>query len=430
MRNPFVPAPQYEGYTGYGTQKKRPQTVAEILSEPLGELSPNLGASANSASRQREIADMLTQGAMQQDNTSLAGGLSSLGQAFLARGAQKKADAAEEKYRAMLQALTEKAAGGDEASIAQLLSPEAMIGRKDQQARYSVEDAFRDKAFDRGVLESDRGFGLQKDQFDWQVGTDERNFNRGVEEFDQTFGLNQAQFEEGKRQFGLNYGLDARGVALAERKADQEASAPGLDFGDVYRIRSANEKAIEPFAAAQRQYLMMEDLAKDGTGASDVALGFAFFKTIDPTSTVREGEFAQAASSMGLGANIVQMFKRLDKGEKFSPQLRNELVAAAGRAYNQQKTDIENLVNRETEFATRMNVDPSLVIRDPVRSNQMPGLTPVTPTPAAPPVGTIERGDDGQLYRLRGGDPSDPNSWEPLPASDTGFRFFNNPGVR
>lgn len=348
------------------------------------------------------------------------------GTLYGAMGRQSKEAEERKKREALLKAMTAGGMSPQQAEALAQFDPSIAFGQMNRAqdleidtARYNKGEEWKEKQWlrDQQRWETDQ---------EWQ----QRIYDREGEQFDQTFGLSQAQFEEGKRQFGLNYGLDARGVALAERKADQEASAPGLDFGDVYRIRSANEKAIEPFAAAQRQYLMMEDLAKDGTGASDVALGFAFFKTIDPTSTVREGEFAQAASSMGLGANIVQMFKRLDKGEKFSPQLRNELVAAAGRAYNQQKTDIENLVNRETEFATRMNVDPSLVIRDPVRSNQMPGLTPVTPTPAAPPVGTIERGDDGQLYRLRGGDPSDPNSWEPLPASDTGFRFFNNPGVR
>lgn len=101
------------------------QSVAEILSEPLGEMAPNLGGATSAASRQRQIADMLLQGAQQQDNTSIAGGLSQLGQAFLARRAGQKADTAEDKQREMASLLMQQAMQGGEqgqASLQQLLT--------------------------------------------------------------------------------------------------------------------------------------------------------------------------------------------------------------------------------------------------------------------------------------------------------------------
>lgn len=157
-------------------------------------------------------------------------------------------------------------------------------------------------------------------------------------------------------------------------EAAQAANGPATpEFGDTWRMREAFEKRAQGFEEAQRQYFMMGDLAKDSTGASDIALGFAFFKTIDPTSTVREGEFAAAASAMGLNAALVQNFARLDKGEKFSPQLRQDLLQAAGHAYNQQAQDIQGLYEREAAFAGRMGVDPSLIVRNPVRPTQGEG---------------------------------------------------------
>ncbi len=87
------------------------QSVAEILSEGLPEMAPDLGGATSAASRQRQIADMLLQGAQQQDNTSIAGGLSQLGQAFLARRAGQKADTAEDKQREMASLLLQQAMG-------------------------------------------------------------------------------------------------------------------------------------------------------------------------------------------------------------------------------------------------------------------------------------------------------------------------------
>ena len=96
----------------YIMQSQKPKSVAEILSEGLPEMPANLGKATSEASRQREIADMLLQGAQQQDNTSIAGGLSQLGQAFLARRAGQKADKAETEREQITRDLLATATGG------------------------------------------------------------------------------------------------------------------------------------------------------------------------------------------------------------------------------------------------------------------------------------------------------------------------------
>ena len=88
------------------------QGVAEILSQGLPEMMPDLGGATSAASRQRQIADMLLQGAQSQDNTSIAGGLSQLGQAFLARKAGQKADTAETEREQITRDLLARATGG------------------------------------------------------------------------------------------------------------------------------------------------------------------------------------------------------------------------------------------------------------------------------------------------------------------------------
>jgi hypothetical protein len=122
------------------------QSVAEILSEPLGEMTPNLGGATSAASRQRRIADMLLQGAQSQDNTSIAGGLSQLGQAFLAGKAGQKADKAEDKQREMANLLLQQAMGQgpeSQAARAQIFadSPAALIAQSDAQRATQAEAA-------------------------------------------------------------------------------------------------------------------------------------------------------------------------------------------------------------------------------------------------------------------------------------------------
>jgi hypothetical protein len=81
---------------------------------------------------------MLLQGAQSQDNTSIAGGLSQLGQAFLARRAGQKADTAEDKQREMASLLLQQAMGQgpeSQAARAQLFAdnPAALIAQSDAQ---------------------------------------------------------------------------------------------------------------------------------------------------------------------------------------------------------------------------------------------------------------------------------------------------------
>jgi hypothetical protein len=125
-------------------QTQPQQSVAEILSEPLGEMTPNLGGATSAASRQRQIADMLLQGAQSQDNTSIAGGLSQLGQAFLAGKAGQKADKAEDKQREMASLLLQQAMGQgpeSQAARAQIFadSPAALIAQSDAQRATQAE---------------------------------------------------------------------------------------------------------------------------------------------------------------------------------------------------------------------------------------------------------------------------------------------------
>lgn len=213
----------YRGYQGYDTTSAPVQSVSEILSQPLGEVPPDLRGATGTASRQREIADMLMQGAQQQDNTSIAGGLSSLGQAFIARRAGKKADAAEAKRNEIVSMLTQKAMQGDQASIAALLSPEAAIGRMDQQARYGVEDKF-----------AQAGIDLQS-----------RSLDQSADQFGQTMGLQRDQFGHTVTQADVENDLAQQSLDIQRSSAQNSAnSAAGYGLNGVWGWDEANSRPV------------------------------------------------------------------------------------------------------------------------------------------------------------------------------------------
>lgn len=65
-------------------------------------------------------------------------------------------------------------------------------------------------------------------------------------------------------------------------------------------------------------------------GFNDVAMIFAFMKSLDPTSVVRESEYATAANAgVGVPEKIWKAYNRALNGEILLPQLRREIIRAA-----------------------------------------------------------------------------------------------------
>lgn len=148
-------------------------------------------------------------------------------------------------------------------------------------------------------------------------------------------------------------------------------------------LRDDYTKAISGFDEVERAYFAMNNLADDQTGASDIALIVNFFKTIDPTSTVREGEFASAAGAMGLGDRFVTQMQKLDNGQFLTPAARQEFVNVGKDYFGQWSEKIDLYSNRLGEIAKRRGLTVDNVVYDPRRERKTdPAAGDVPPPPA------------------------------------------------
>ena len=170
--------------------------------------------------------------------------------------------------------------------------------------------------------------------------------------------------------------------AVTARTKAENPQAGQPELGDVVKIKSDYDKQARQFEQANNSYQTMTKLASDGTGASDVALGFAFFKAIDPSSTVREGEFAMAGQAMGLPDQLVAMLSRADSGQRFTPELRQQLIRAAGHAVEQQYTGLQSLQQRTEALAGDYGIPPDRVAYDPTGGQGITVPSAARPAPA------------------------------------------------
>jgi hypothetical protein len=368
-------------------QTQPQQNVAEILSQGLPEMMPDLGGATSAASRQRQIADMLLQGAQSQDNTSIAGGLSQLGQAFLARRAGQKADTAETEAQSIQSLLVKQAMEGDQASIAQLLAgdPAAAINYKTQMdatkkadQRYTTEyaDTRADRAEDVGYRDTVYG--------------DSRTDRA------EDLGYRDTQAAETARQFGLNYGLGLRGVQAAEGKAAAEAEAlknPPPNVDDEASFRREYNSITSGFRDVQSSYGRIK--ATDATTpAGQLSLVYQYMKMLDPGSTVMQGEQASASNAAGVPEKVKNLYNSIIGGKPLSANQVTDftnqadlLYARSLQDYDQARKTYEGLAN-EYGFAVSRTVPDLATNRTNPNDRFKGGLDTPRPPPApSPPDG-------------------------------------------
>ena len=86
------------------------------------------------------------------------------------------------------------------------------------------------------------------------------------------------------------------------------------------------------FSSAVRQFSILDTIAADSTGATDMALVFTYMKILDPTSVVRDSEFGLAASTdLSTFENIsLNTINKILNGQTvLTPKQRATLISAA-----------------------------------------------------------------------------------------------------
>jgi len=108
-----------------------------------------------------------------------------------------------------------------------------------------------------------------------------------------------------------------------------------------------DDKQVENFNESTTQLKKMLAALDENTGAGDVAAIFAFMKTLDPNSVVRESEF-EVAEGTG-GATLMsfekgyQKWKKLKKGERLTERERENFRQAAIKFHNSAEGSIDNI---------------------------------------------------------------------------------------
>lgn len=199
-------------------------------------------------------------------------------------------------------------------------------------------------------------------------------------------------------QYGLPpgaYQISGKGKIdpIATRGADAAKRADTLR--DDYRSEPVVKNYVEIDGVYNRSKAYLDRAAKGtGTPMGDIGLVFALAKINDPTSVVREQEFATVANAGGYGDRVKNLVSQA-MGRGFDPKTRAALWAEIQSSYGAYRQTFGSLQDRYRATAQRNGLDPQDIF-----------LSADAPEPVATSGGTLPPPKlrvNGMVYPMKDG---------------------------
>lgn len=195
--------------------------------------------------------------------------------------------------------------------------------------------------------------------------------------------------------------------AAAERSAIEKKAAAALNLEEGLRKEVIGSPVYKSYVEASVGLDKVSRAANDNSPAGDIALVFGLMKTLDPGSTVREGEQAQASQATNIPGQVLNLYNRVVAGTRLTPEQRADFTRTARNQFGAYETAL----NRHLEFykgvGSRGGVNLSNIIPDTARAPTLPAGA--QPAAQAAPAASMSPEDAAALDWARS-NPADPRS--------------------
>ena len=152
------------------------------------------------------------------------------------------------------------------------------------------------------------------------------------------------------------------GKELAESKTSTEPS-----FKDEKELRQEYLGLTKDYKIIQSAWRSIRSAGErketdPPSPASDMALIFGFMKLLDPTSTVREGEYATAQNATGIPGRVQNAYNKAIDGVILNIDQRNDFLGQSKKQYDARLGEYKELKTTYTKLAKRKGFDPENVV--------------------------------------------------------------------
>lgn len=110
-----------------------------------------------------------------------------------------------------------------------------------------------------------------------------------------------------------------------------------------------NEQIVKDYNTIKTSYNTIKSTSESKTPAGDLSMIFAYMKVLDPTSTVREGEFANAQNAGSAFDKIGNLYNKVLKGTRLNDKQREDFLSQAKLLLDNKKAQYDQVLNQYKE---------------------------------------------------------------------------------
>ena len=157
---------------------------------------------------------------------------------------------------------------------------------------------------------------------------------------------------------------------LEEKPQEIAKLSPEDKFNQERALRNDFENSTEEFRGLTDAYGRILVAAEDESGLGDMTIIFNYMKMLDPTSTVREGEYASARNTQGVSEEVRVMYNRavdifngdLDEAEVFGEIGRDRFVNMTDQLFRQRFATYTRRAEHMTQLAKNYGLDVGNIV--------------------------------------------------------------------
>lgn len=186
------------------------------------------------------------------------------------------------------------------------------------------------------------------------------------------------QSADNKASVGASFANAAatREAAQTQANATREAATIQTGFQNESGLRKEFEglTEIKNYKQAYPAFAAVKDAASRNTPQSDINIVYGIAKLYDPTSVVREGEYATVANSPNIPEKIKGYAQYLAGGGRLSPKTKADLVQEATGRLGTYEAEAQKARSSYDAIARRRGIDPANVFQGMGDMGNTPGL--------------------------------------------------------
>ena len=161
----------------------------------------------------------------------------------------------------------------------------------------------------------------------------------------------------------------------------------GAKLTDESSLRGQYFQESKNFVVVRDAFNKIAASSQNPSAAGDLALIFNFMKLLDPTSVVRESEFATAANAANVPERIRSVYNRVISGERLTEIQRTDFLTQSEALFKTQVGTQVQLTDQIRAIAERTGMNPENVAPDLVGQDYR-GAIPGTKLPPGVPEGS------------------------------------------